>query len=62
MTNKEKKQELAARVELAVADGYKTKTETQERRKCSECDKGYLGQKNSSTCSEKCRKRKSRAS
>lgn len=60
MSNEEKRAALVARVELALADGYKTKTEKQERRKCEVCDKGYLGQANSSTCGDKCRQRKSR--
>lgn len=60
MNNDKRRNELVARVELAVSDNYKTKKETQERMKCSECGKGYLGQKNSSTCGPTCRKRKSR--
>lgn len=60
MNKEERRAELVDRVELAVADGYKTKKETQERMKCSVCNKGYLGQKNSSTCGPTCRKRKSR--
>jgi len=35
MTPEEYKAELAERVRLAVADGYKTKQETQKRKKCS---------------------------
>lgn len=54
------RKELSARVEAAIADGYKTKKETQKRKKCSMCGKGYLGQDNSSTCGPTCRKRKSR--
>lgn len=38
----------------------KTKGEHQERRKCAMCGKSYLGQKNSSTCGDACRKAKSR--
>lgn len=38
----------------------KTKGESQQRRKCSECGRTYLGQEHSSTCSDKCRKRKQR--
>jgi rubrerythrin len=60
VSNDEVRAELVARVELAVADGYKTKKETQKRKKCSVCSKGYLGQDNSSTCGPTCRKRKSR--
>ncbi len=52
----DRKEELMQRVEAAL----KTKTEHQQRRKCSECGKGYLGQANSSTCGDKCRQRKSR--
>ena len=44
----------------ASKDNLKTKDEHQERMKCSECGKSYLGQKNSSTCGDKCRQRKSR--
>lgn len=60
MTPEEFKQALAERINLAVADKYKTKTETQKRKKCTICGKGYLGQDNSSTCGSACRKRKSR--
>lgn len=38
----------------------KTKGEHQQKRKCSQCGKGYLGQKNSDTCGDACRQRKSR--
>jgi hypothetical protein len=54
------KKELSARVELAIADGYKTKQEKQKRKTCSECGKGFLGQDGASTCGPKCRMRKSR--
>lgn len=66
MNNSERKQELAARVdaitELArgVDDSLKTKDQKQQRKKCSECGKSYLGQANSSTCGGTCRSRKSR--
>lgn len=60
MTNEERKRELCDRVELAVAKDLSSKGEHQQRRKCSECGKGYLGQENSSTCGPTCRKRKSR--
>jgi hypothetical protein len=63
MTNEERRAALVARVDavdLAIADGYKTKQEKQKRKKCSECGKGYLGQEGSSTCGPTCRKRKSR--
>lgn len=42
------------------AKDLSTKGEHQQRMKCSECGKSYLGQKNSSTCGDKCRQRKSR--
>lgn len=42
------------------AKDLSTKGEHQSRMKCSECGKSYLGQKNSSTCGDKCRQRKSR--
>lgn len=42
------------------AKDLKTKGEHQQRMKCSECGKSYLGQKNSSTCGDKCRQRKHR--
>lgn len=71
MNNKTKKQELAARVskiqvnidilELAAAKDLKSKGEHQQRHSCSECGKKYLGQKNSSTCGDTCRQRKSRS-
>lgn len=57
------KKELSARmdnIDLAVADGYKTKQETQKRKKCSVCKKGFLGQDGATSCSDKCRQRKSR--
>ena len=60
MNNEEKRQSLIKRVELAIKDHYKTKQETQKRKKCSECDKGFLGQDGASTCGPTCRKRKSR--
>lgn len=60
----DRKEELMNRVQNilkgSVEAALKTKTEHQQRRKCSECGKGYLGQKNSSTCGDKCRQRKSR--
>lgn len=60
----ERREELVARVELAAAEDLKDskKDQHQQRRKCSECGKSYLGQKNSSTCGDKCRQRKSRKS
>lgn len=64
MNNSERKQELANRVEECFArgrdDSLKTKDQKQNRRKCSECGKSYLGQANSSTCGDACRQRKSR--
>lgn len=48
--------------ELGNNSDLKTKGEHQEKRKCSQCGKGYLGQKNSDTCGDACRQRKSRAS
>lgn len=42
------------------AKDLSTKGEHQSRMKCSQCGKSYLGQKNSSTCGDKCRQRKSR--
>lgn len=55
------RKELASRVEAAISDNYKTKQETQKRKKCTVCGKGYLGQVGASTCGPTCRKRKSRA-
>lgn len=69
MNNKERREELIARVEASTATeefrsgkakDLKTKGEHQQRMKCTECGKSYLGQKNSSTCGDKCRQRKSR--
>lgn len=70
MTNEQKKQELVDRVDLAVtksdndsfaiADNYKTKQETQKRKKCSECGKGFLGQDGAMTCGSACRMKRSR--
>lgn len=60
MTSEDRRQELFDRVELAIADQYKTKQEKQKRKKCSECGKGFLGQDGASTCGPTCRKRKSR--
>lgn len=54
------RKELVDRVELAVADNYKTKQEKQKRKTCTECSKGFLGQDGASTCGPKCRMRKSR--
>lgn len=58
------REDLSNRVNETFArgrdDSLKTKDQKQERRKCSECGKSYLGQKNSSTCGDKCRQRKSR--
>lgn len=57
-----RKNELKARVdEFAPAKDLSTKGEHQQKRKCSQCGKGYLGQQNSDTCGPTCRKRKSRA-
>lgn len=42
------------------AKDLSTKGEHQQRMKCTQCGKSYLGQKNSSSCSDKCRQRKSR--
>lgn len=71
MTPEERKEALAARVEdiynsvteLARGkdDSLKTKDQKQERRKCSQCGKSYLGQKNSDTCGPACRMKKSRS-
>lgn len=61
MSNQQRKLELAARVDLAVADNYKTKKQTQKRMTCSQCGKKYLGQENSSTCGPACRTAKSRS-
>lgn len=64
-----KRAALVERVNLVVnsetfrsgkAKDLSTKGEHQQRMKCSECGKSYLGQKNSSTCGDKCRQRKSR--
>lgn len=60
MSKEDIRAELITRVELAIVDGYKTKKETQKRKKCSECGKGFLGQDGASTCGPKCRMRKSR--
>lgn len=69
MNSKERREELVKRVEAVSetetfrsgkAKDLKTKGEHQQRMKCSECGKSFLGQKNSSTCSDKCRQRKSR--
>lgn len=59
-TAQEDKDALLYRVEAAISDHYKTKQEKQQRRKCSVCGKGYLGQEGASTCGPTCRKRKSR--
>ena len=63
MSNLERKQALAARVELARGkdDSLKTKDQRQNRRKCANCGKSYLGQKNSSTCGDACRQQKHRS-
>lgn len=69
--NPQRREELVARVEAVTElyteelargkdDSLKTKDQKQNRRNCSECGKSYLGQKNSSTCGDKCRQRKSR--
>ena len=47
--------------ELGNNSDLKTKGEHQQKRKCAMCGKSYLGQKNSSTCGDACRQRKSRA-
>lgn len=47
--------------QFAPASDLKTKGEHQQRRKCSMCKKSYLGQKNSGTCSDACRMKKSRS-
>jgi hypothetical protein len=70
MTPEERRAALVARVEACntiieelargVDDSLKTKDQKQNRRKCSECGKSYLGQANSSTCGPTCRSRKSR--
>jgi len=60
--NRDRKNELNSRVEeFAPASDLKTKGEHQQKRKCSQCGKGYLGQKNSDTCGSACRMAKSRA-
>lgn len=61
LSNIEKKAILAKRVELAKAKDLITKGEHQQKRKCSQCGKSYLGQKNSDTCSGACRVAKHRA-
>lgn len=59
--NRDKKDQLSAKVEeFAPAADLKTKGEHQQKRKCSQCGKGYLGQKNSDTCSGACRVAKHR--
>ena len=61
--SQERKNELKAKIEtFAPAADLKTKGEHQQKRKCSQCGKSYLGQKNSDTCGSACRMRKSRAS
>lgn len=62
MNNEQKKQNLAKRVNLAIKDHYKTKQETQKRKTCTVCGKGFLGQDGASSCSPKCRMKKSRES
>lgn len=51
---------LSSNTALGNDPSLKTKGEKQQRRKCSQCGKSYLGQMNSSTCGDACRKRKSR--
>jgi hypothetical protein len=62
MSNEDKRQSLNSRVVSAFqkAKDLVSKGEHQQHRKCSQCGKGYLGQKNSDTCGDACRKAKSR--
>lgn len=64
MSRDERRAELSRRVneivELQNNPDLKTKGEHQQRRKCTECGKSYLGQAHSSTCGDACRKRKQR--
>jgi hypothetical protein len=61
MTNEDRREALRSRVESFQNNkDLKTKGEHQQRRKCSQCGKSYLGQENSSTCGDACRKAKSR--
>lgn len=56
------KKSLAERVsgllEFAKGD-YKTKNNTEKRRKCVQCKEGFVGRADQQTCSDKCRKNKS---
>jgi hypothetical protein len=62
MTDKQAiKQELADRVEAAIADNYKTKRNTEKKKTCTMCDKSFIGRADQATCSDSCRKAKSRA-
>lgn len=51
--------ELAARVEAFAKGDYKTKNNTEKRKKCVQCKGGFVGRADQQTCSDKCRKNKS---
>lgn len=59
------KTELASLVENALAEfakgDYKTKNNTEQMRKCSQCGKSFHGRADQGTCSSKCRMAKSRS-
>lgn len=48
-------------VVLAKSDGYKTKNNTEKRKTCSVCTKGFVGRDDQATCSPACRMKKSRS-
>lgn len=59
--NRDKKNDLAEKVELAYrVDNMKTRDNHATRNTCSECKKSFEGPSDSKTCSDKCRKRRSR--
>lgn len=63
MNANQRKEELGARVQLAIKGGAKditSKGNHQKQKTCSVCGEGFLGREGASSCGDKCRKSKQR--
>lgn len=59
--NRDRKDSLKSTVDEFAKGDYKTKNNTEKRKKCSQCGKGFIGRSDQSTCSGACRVAKHRA-